>query len=99
MIENHHIKHLQNFVKIISAAMNAFRPPLITDKPDDLAEAELMLLSASHDNNALKERVQTGALSSRGGKWVSIDALDAASDFPELADDYLRSISYQPKQA
>ena len=82
--------------------MNAFRPPIITDKPGDLAEAELMLLSASHDNNALKERVQTGALSSRGGKWVSIDALDAASDFLELDNDYLRSITYliyQLKQA
>ena len=42
----------------------------------------------------MKERVQTGALSSRGGKWVSVDAIDAASDFPELDDDYLRSNTY-----
>ena len=39
--ENHHISHMKNFVTITSAAMNAFRPPLTTDKPQDLAEANL----------------------------------------------------------
>ena len=67
VIENHHIPHMQKFVKITSAAMNAYLPPLSRDKTGDLEEATLMMQSACQANNGLKERVQEGALSSRGG--------------------------------
>lgn len=94
VIENHHIPHMKNFVAITSAAMNAFRPLLATDKPQDLAEATLMLQSASQTTNTLKARVQLGALSSRDGKWIGHDADGAAPNFLQLDEDYLRSLTY-----
>ena len=102
VIENHHIPHMQKFVKITSAAMNAYRPPRSRDKTGDLAEATLMMQCACQANNDLKERVHGGALSRRGGEWVSIDAEGAAADFPELDYEYLRPVTYgvyQLKQA
>ena len=74
--------------------MNAFRPPLTTDKPQDLAEATLMLQSATQTTNTLKTRVQEDALSSRGGKWVGLEADVAAPNFPQLDEDYLWSLTY-----
>ena len=90
--------HLNN---IVSAALNAFRPPLSSPSPDDVAIATKMLSSSSDNQNALAEKVEKGSLSSRG-RWVSIDHESAVPLFPHLTLSCLRSITcgvYQLKQA
>ena len=82
--------------------MKAFRPPLTTDKPQDLAEANLLQKSATQIRNTLKTRIQVGDISSRGGKGVGLDTDGAAPNFLQLDEDYLRSLKYgvyQLKQA
>ncbi len=100
-----HMQHLSSigvFVRIVTAAINAFRPLIKTDKPEDLEYAQAMLSKAAIKTNHVFERVEKGALSSRGGHWIVMDSSDAAPTFPILTKEDLYGItlgSYQLKQA
>ena len=86
---------------VVTAAMNAFRPPLISTNQEDLHLAEEMLRKAQNSNNDLKLKVERGTLSSRG-RWTSMDAKDAVPDFPQMSIKQLQEITfgtYQLKQA
>lgn len=87
--------------RVTSAALNAFRPPLITTTQHDTELAAEMLQKAEHSRNELQAKVERGPLSSRG-RWTPMDAQDAVPDFPSLCIQQLQDMTYgtyQLKQA
>ena len=101
VINNKFIPILGQFNRILSAALNAFRPPLLSnpDKNEELARQ--MHEKMQNIQSSLKERVEKGSLSSRG-RWVSMDDHAAAPDFPVISEEYLSSLTlgtYELKQA
>ena len=101
-ISNHHLPYIGRYVRITSAAMNAYRPPLVTEKAGDAEMANEMLAKVLITNNSVFERVEKGSLSSRGGNWVKMSANDAAPYFPKTSSEYLHKLTmgvYQLRQA
>ena len=87
--------------RILTAAINAFRPPLVSTDASDTEIARQMLRKAEMDRNALFSRVEKGPFSSRG-KWSSLDSDEAVPEFPVLSKAQLQMITfgtYQLKQA
>ena len=87
--------------RIVTATINAFRPPLVTTDNADAELAREMLRKAEMGRNALFSRVEKGPFSSRG-KWSSLDSEEAVPQFPVLTKDELQMITfgtYQLKQA
>ena len=87
--------------RIVTAAINAFRPPLISTNAADEEIAQEMLRKAEVGRNALFSRIEKGPFSSRG-KWASLDSDEAVPEFPVLSDCQLQMITfgtYQLKQA
>ncbi|CAF1581021.1 unnamed protein product [Didymodactylos carnosus] len=87
-------------VKIITAALNAFRPPLIkpTDPEKEEKLAKIMKIRVE-SVNTLKERVLERPFNSRC-KWEKLDGTQI--DFPQTTEDQLRDLCfgvYQIKQA
>ena len=101
-VSNHHLPYMHKFVRIATAALNAFPPPLCSDKEGDAEMAEEMLRRSTITNNAVFERVEKGGLSSRGGHWVVMSSDAAAPGFPQISEDQLYELThgiYQLKQA
>eukprot|EP00732_Lithocolla_globosa_P004148 Lithocolla_globosa_v1_NODE_3667_length_1610_cov_8.323473.p1 type:complete len:283 gc:universal NODE_3667_length_1610_cov_8.323473:877-29(-) len=69
---NYHCKREEKLVKIVSATMNAYRPPLTTDKPQDHLTAKRMLEKSKEKSNHVFDRVKKGKLSSHGRKWETV---------------------------
>eukprot|EP00732_Lithocolla_globosa_P004325 Lithocolla_globosa_v1_NODE_3946_length_1545_cov_8.134228.p1 type:complete len:267 gc:universal NODE_3946_length_1545_cov_8.134228:592-1392(+) len=69
---NYHIAREEKIVKILSAACNAYKPPLCQDKPGDRKMAERMLEKAKETQNHVFDKVKKGTLSSRG-KWIDLN--------------------------
>ena len=87
--------------RILTAAMNAFRPPLIRTDDSDAELASEMLKKAECKRNALFSKIEKGLFSSRG-KWMSIDANEAVPEFPVLSKEQLHMLTfgtYKLKQA
>ena len=87
--------------RILTAAINAFRPPLVSTDASDAEIARQMLIKAEMDRNALFSRVEKGPFSSRG-KWSSLDSNEAVPEFPVLSKTQLQMTTfgtYQLKQA
>eukprot|EP00732_Lithocolla_globosa_P001045 Lithocolla_globosa_v1_NODE_456_length_3997_cov_19.695840.p1 type:complete len:543 gc:universal NODE_456_length_3997_cov_19.695840:1883-255(-) len=111
-----HLTQQGKFLRITTAALNKFRPPLFdTSKGtvDHKAIAEEMLKRSKETVNPVGQRVQTGALSSRGRQYEEhievqpdeypINETSAITDFPKLTINHiLHKItlgSYQIEQA
>ena len=87
--------------RILTAAINAFRPPLISTDASDAEMAREMLRKAEVTRNALFSKVEKGPFSSRG-KWAALDSEEAVPEFPVLSKVQLEMITfgtYQLKQA
>lgn len=85
----------------MTAAINAFRPPLVTTDNTNAELAREMLRKAEIGRNALFSRVEKGPFSSRG-KWSALDSDEAVPQFPVLTKVDLQMITfgtYQQKQA
>ena len=87
------LSHLGAFVRIISAALNAYRSPQYTTGPEDEQLAKDMLAKVTEQDNHLAERIKSGPLSSRGRKWLSLHAADVIPDFPILSECGLRKLT------
>ncbi|KAK3109143.1 hypothetical protein FSP39_023866 [Pinctada imbricata] len=101
VIDNSFIPIIGQLNRIVTAALNAFRPPLYKEAEDDLAIAQKMVQSSKVRQNLLADRVKSGTLSSRG-RWTPINEVDNSFRFPRLSEEYLRSLTcgvYQLKQA
>lgn len=66
VIENDFIPIIGHVNRILSAAMNAFRPPLTCNSPDDRQMALSTIAKSQENRNRLFERDEHGTLSSRG---------------------------------
>ena len=87
--------------RILTAAINAFRPPLVCTDESDAEMAREMLRKAECQRNALFGKIEKGPFSSRG-KWLSLDAQEAIPDFSVLSKAQLQMLTfgtYQLKQA
>lgn len=97
---NSQIPYIGEYVRIVSAFYNAFRPPRVTDSPSDVIIAERML-RLSRMPNVLQQRVEREGWSRKRVMWQLMDA-DTLSDFPKLTMEELTQMtigSYQIKQA
>ena len=97
---NIQIPYIGDYVRIVCAICNAFRPRRIRDNPDDNLIAERMLRLASQPNH-LRERVEEKRWAKKKASWLPITQ-ESLPDFPRLTLDELRYITlgvYQLKQA
>ena len=99
-VENQFLPKLGDIVKVISAALNAFRGPVITNAQDaeSLSIARRMKEQILK-NNSLLEYVNRGLISTRS-HWKNLE--DSDVEFPEMDLNYLRSLffgTYQIKQS
>jgi len=103
---------LKECLRITTASLNRFRPPLYTKKEKDQEIATTMLNLSKQTMNHVAERVKNGPFSSRGGKWVELeiekDEVDilnpkTIANFPKLTEtqmcDHIFCGVYQLKQA
>lgn len=100
IVPNSQVEYIGDYIRIVAALCNAFRPPLASDHIGDEDKAEEMLAKAQ-EGNTLQTEVATGPLSSRG-KWENISECDVAQDFPQMSEDQVRALTfgvYQVKQA
>ena len=101
VIDHNYVPSLGSFNRIMSAALNAFRPPLASPSVDDIDIARNMLKANEQKQNLLASQVESGKFSSRG-RWMALDDMAAVPTFPSLSLSYLRGKAcgkYQLKQA
>ncbi|XP_062618934.1 uncharacterized protein LOC134280537 [Saccostrea cucullata] len=100
-IPNSQIPHIGDYVRIISAICNKFRPDVSTGLESDLSTAAKMRF-LSKEVNVLKEYVETNGLDKRQVRWRKIDASDTSIAFPQLSEEEIRELTmgvYQIKLA
>ncbi|CAF4704101.1 unnamed protein product, partial [Rotaria sp. Silwood2] len=88
------------YVKIVTAALNCFRPPIFKSSDPQKEEKLARIIKARvKANNHLQTSVEKKPLNSRC-KWEQID--ETQIDFPRMTEDELRELCfgvYQIKQA
>lgn len=102
VVPNTDILNLRQYLRIVGALCNKFRPPLITSVESHCKIAQRML-EISKQPNILQEKIsQDKTLSKRSRDWVPLQECRHYDYFPRLSEEYLRSLTfgvYQLKQA
>ena len=101
VMPNSVIPYIGDYVRIICATCNAFKPPLLqTSEEDDIVAKRMLALSKLP--NQLKQQVEANGWDTRvKTQWKVIDEADL-TDFPQLTESELRDKTmgvYQLKQA
>ena len=101
VMPNSQIPYIGDYVRIICATCNAFKPPLLqTSEEDDIVAKRMLALSKLP--NQLKQQVEANGWDTRvKTQWKVIDEADL-TDFPQLTESELRDKTmgvYQLKQA
>ena len=104
VVPNSQLQHNGDMVRIVATLINRFRPPLTTNKEEDITNSQKMLQLASLTVNPVQVRVQQFGFKTRVKEWVKIDANeeDTIQEFPQLTLQDLWDITfgiYQLKQA
>lgn len=97
---NSQIPFLGQYVRIVCALCNAFRPPRVSDNAEDAIISERMLQLVG-TRNLLQQRVEQENWARKNATWIPV-TVDTVVDFPKLTENELRFItlgSYQIKQA
>ncbi|XP_033756201.1 uncharacterized protein LOC117338945 [Pecten maximus] len=102
IVPNTQIPYIGDFVRIVAALCNKYRPPLSSadHDADQILAAKMRVLAK--DKNSLQERVREESLDRRTASWKRLEADNAVVDFPSLSEDDLRNITlgvYQLKMA
>ncbi|XP_046559913.1 uncharacterized protein LOC124268930 [Haliotis rubra] len=100
VVSNHYVPHIGDFVRIVCALCNKYRPALASHDPEGERIASLML-ERSRQGNPVKELVERENLLRRRNVYIPITEADDVS-FPVLSLDELRDITmgvYQLKLA
>lgn len=101
VVPNTQVPYIGDFVRIVSALCNAYRPPRKqASSGDDYIVAQRML-ALSKKENSLQECVENNGWTKKRVIWEKIDAT-SLEDFPRLTLDDLHRITigvYQLKQA
>jgi len=99
-IPNSQVPYIGDYVRIISALCNAFRPPRVQISDEENVLAQRMLSLSKHPN-MLKMRAENEGWSRKRVDWIRIAAVDL-HDFPRLTYAELCDLTmgiYQLKQA
>ncbi|XP_062619215.1 uncharacterized protein LOC134280774 [Saccostrea cucullata] len=100
-LPNSQIPFIGDYVRIVAALCNKYRPPLSVSSDEDKQLAAKML-HLSERVNTLQERVETEGLDRRGMRWTKVDAENVAPDFPCYEETELRQLTlgvYQLRMA
>ncbi|CAG2251516.1 unnamed protein product [Mytilus edulis] len=100
VVANHYVPHIGDFVRIVCALVNCFRPPLINDFGNDDIGKE-MIEKAQLDNH-VKLYVEEHNLLRRKTVYKEVDGATELIMFPRISLDHLRQITmgiYQIKLA
>ncbi|XP_061176014.1 uncharacterized protein LOC133184966 [Saccostrea echinata] len=100
-LPNTQIPFIGDYIRIVSAICNSYRPPLCTTTSDDQSIAAKML-HLSRKENALQKRVEEEGLDKRPVRWVKVDAEQCAPDFPKYDENGIRELTlgvYQLRMA
>lgn len=101
VVHNHLIPYIGDFLRIVCAICNCFRPALAARDPEGEVVAKQMLERAKLPN-LVQQVVESENLILRRSVYKEIDAADDIGDFPRLSLDQLRDITlgvYQLKLA
>lgn len=85
------IPYIGEYVRIVCALCNAFRPPRVTNKPEDKTIAQRMLQLVSQPNH-LQELIEREGWARKRVIWELL-SVDNLSDFPKLTLDKLTSLT------
>ena len=102
VLPNTQIPYIGEYIKFVSALYNRYRRPLNTGSTEEDQILGTKMLFLSKKKNELMDRVISESLDKRSGRWVKLDALEVAPDFPKLSEDDIRDITlgvYQLKLA
>jgi hypothetical protein len=95
VISNTQIKFIGDYVRIVGALINAFRPALSGDSENNVDISRKMLQKSKMIENPLKEMfVNSSGKRNTSIKLIKMDATDAVPNFPVLSEDYLRSYAH-----
>lgn len=97
---NSQVPYIGDYVRIVAAICNAFRPPRILED-ESAAIIGQRMLSLSKQRNDLAEKVEDENWSRKTVIWEKIDE-NAVTDFPRLTFEELKELTlgvYQLKQA
>ncbi|XP_062610597.1 uncharacterized protein LOC134272366, partial [Saccostrea cucullata] len=97
VVPNTQVKWIGDYVRIVSAIVNAFRPPLISNSDDDIALANEMK-QLSRKSNELRERVERENLSSKRAIWVKLPSVVFRVMNRKIFVEYVKKVS-EEKQA
>ena len=102
VVSNHYVPSIGDFVRIVCAVCNHFRPPIASRDPEGELIANEMLRKSKMQNH-VQQLVEENNLIRRRSTYTNItETSDCISDFPALSLDSLRHITmgvYQLKQA
>ncbi|XP_061170430.1 uncharacterized protein LOC133179753 [Saccostrea echinata] len=105
VVSNSNIPSVGDFVRIVCSLINKYRPPLKTNDVNDFNNGFKMLMMSKNNENVLKELVTKDSnyrYRTNSKLWKSIDARDAAINFPALSEEDVRQLTfgtYQIRQA
>lgn len=102
VVPNSQVQYIGDYVRIVAAICNKYRPALASDKPGDAFLAQRILYLASLTENPLQKLVQQHGKRPVVKEWIKIDDPDVLFDFPQLSESDLRALTvgvYQLKQA
>lgn len=88
---NNQIPHIEDYVRIICAILNAFRPPRVFDQSDDEFKAQSMKNCLLKNN--LQQFVEDNRFATRFTCWESITE-NSLPDFPKLSLKKLRNLTF-----
>ena len=103
VLPNSYLPFIGEYVAIVAAMCNAFRPDFVKQDTEDITVAEEMLKRAQTETNKVQKRVTREGLLSKRVLFedISDDAACARYNFPQLSEDDLRRLAfgvYQLKQ-
>lgn len=90
-MSNHHIPFIGDYVRIVCALCNAFRPARVSDTSKDSLKAEKML-EKINKKNELEDFIKDNNLVSKRVCWDDITA-ESVTDFPKYSLNDLQSIT------
>lgn len=99
VLPNSHIPYIGDYLRIVCALCNAYRPPRVVDPEDEIVAQRMLALV--HKPNILQQRAENEGWSRKQVIWEPLTST-AVSDFPRLTLQEIRELTlgvYQIKQA
>lgn len=103
VVPNSDIHNVKDYLQIVAALCNCYRPSLHKNSNADCEIAQKMLKMASQENLVQKRVLSDNALLHRSKSWLPLhDLNNCLYDFPKMTEDDIRALTfgiYQVRQA